>query len=138
MSAPTLPAPLTVETAVYCDVIAHGTLRVAADQFPTLRQKPGTVPGVALPAAFLKHSDEQTVAGLAAVFQAVNRSGLDAAHFADWGVLAAPRFLGRASMIQSLQRYFLEGAWGISPHLIPHHSLHSVSGTVSQALKIVN
>ncbi len=30
----------------------------------------------------------------------------------------------------------VEGAWGISPHFIPHHSLHAVSGTISQALKI--
>jgi hypothetical protein len=91
---------------------------------------------VSLPAASLKNADEQTVAGLAAVLQAINRSGHAAASFTEWAVLAAPRFLGRATMAQSVHRYRLEGAWGISPHLIPHHSLHSVSGTVSQALKI--
>src|SRR5437764_3439991 len=44
--------------------------------------------------------------------------------------------MGRAAMAQALQRFAAEGAWGISPHLIPHRSLHSLSGTVSQALKI--
>src|SRR5262249_29727984 len=29
-----------------------------------------------------------------------------------------------------------EGAWGISPHFIPHRSGHAVSGTISQVLKI--
>jgi hypothetical protein len=51
-------------------------------------------------------------------------------------VVAAPRFLGRATLTTALQRFAAEGAWGISPHLIPHRSLHAVSGTISQALQI--
>jgi hypothetical protein len=50
--------------------------------------------------------------------------------------VAAPGFLGRATLISALNRYEAEGAWGISPHLIPHRSLHAVSGTISQILKI--
>src|SRR5262249_2336298 len=46
------------------------------------------------------------------------------------------RFLGRPTMAASLQRFDAEGAWGVSPHLIPHRSLHALSGTVSQALKV--
>jgi hypothetical protein len=92
--------------------------------------------GEALPPSFLKHADEQTVVGLAAVFQAIHRFGLVGNSFTDWGVLAGPRFLGRACLAVALQRFALEGAWGVSPHLIPHRSLHSISGTVSQALSI--
>src|SRR5262249_34990483 len=33
-------------------------------------------------------------------------------------------------------RFLAEGAWGVSPHLVPHRSLHSLSGTISQVLKI--
>jgi hypothetical protein len=51
-------------------------------------------------------------------------------------VLAAPRFLGRPTMAAALTRFRAEGAWGVSPHLIPHRCLHSLSGTVSQALQV--
>jgi hypothetical protein len=128
-----LPAPAT---AVCCDVAAFATQRAAADTIPALRQQPGPFPDQPLPPSFWKHADDQTVVGLAAVFQAVEQFGLDARAFADWGALAAPRFLGRAALAVALNRFALEGAWGISPHLIPHRSLHSVSGTLSQALKI--
>jgi hypothetical protein len=39
-------------------------------------------------------------------------------------------------MAAALQRFQAEGAWGVSPHLIPHRSLHSISGSISQAFKI--
>jgi hypothetical protein len=89
-----------------------------------------------LPANFLKHADEQTVLGLAAVLHAVADTDLADTSFTDWGVVAAPCFLGRATLVQALQRYTVEGAWGMSPHFIPHRSQHAVSGTISQALKI--
>lgn len=98
--------------------------------------------GDPLPPAFLKHADEHTVAGMAAVCQALHDHGLPGvcgagpSPYHDWGVLAAPRFLGRTAMAVALQRFIAEGAWGVSPHLIPHRSLHAVSGSVSQALKI--
>jgi hypothetical protein len=93
-----------------------------------------------LPVTFLKHADEQTVVALAAVFEAVRSHGLAPpgvpAPFRDWGIVAAPRFLGRPLLAAALPRFQNEGAWGVSPHLIPHRSLHSISGTVSQALKV--
>ena len=123
-------------TAVCCDVLAHGTIQATEEMLPILRQKPGITLGEPLPASFLKHADEQTVAGLAAVLKAIQAHGLAVTRFTAWGVLAAPRFLGRLALRGHLQRFANEGAWGISPHLIPHRSLHSVSGTVSQALKV--
>jgi hypothetical protein len=117
-------------------VLAHGTVRVAADAVAPLRQKPGPGAGEGLPASFLKHADEQSVVGLAAVLQAIDRHGLRTTPFTDWGVLAAPRFVGRMALAVAIRRYAAEGAWGISPHLIPHRSLHALSGTVSQALKV--
>src|SRR5262249_5568186 len=123
-------------TAVACDVLAYGTAQATPETLPALRQAPGPVVGPALPASFLKHADEQTVVGLTAVFRAIHQHQLAATPFADWGARAAPRFLGRVTMASALQKFASEGAWGISPHLIPHRSLHSVSGTVSQALRI--
>jgi hypothetical protein len=100
-----------------------------------LRQRPGPGVGEALPGSFLKHADEQTVVGLAAVLQAIHSSELRSASFGDWGIVAAPCFLGRSLLAAALHRFAVEGAWGMSPHFIPHHSGHSVSGTISQVLK---
>ena len=115
---------------------AYGTARATAEDIPALRVMPAPVADEPFPSGLLKHSDEQTVVGLAAVLQAIRDHSLAGQSFREWGVLAAPRFLGRATLASALQRFALEGAWGVSPHLIPHRSLHSVSGTVSQALGI--
>ncbi len=134
---PTQPLPGTPPPhAVRCDLLAHGTVRVAAEAVAPLRRQPGPGAGEAYPVSFLKHADEQSVVGLAAVLQAIDRHGLGGTPFTDWGVLAAPRFVGRLALAAAIRRYAAEGAWGISPHLIPHRSLHALSGTVSQALKI--
>ncbi len=122
--------------AVCCDVAADAVVRLGPESLAEMRRNPGPVHGEPLPASFLKHADEQTVAGLCSVYQAIEKAGLQACCFRDWGVVAAPRFLGRPTMAAALQRFAAEGAWGVSPHLIPHRSLHSISGTVSQALKI--
>jgi hypothetical protein len=115
---------------------AYASVRLSCDTLPDVRRNPEPVLGLTLPATQLKHLDEQTVAGLAAVCRASREGGLDPAGFRDWGVLAAPHFLGQSATVAALVRFRSEGAWGVSPHVIPHHSLHSVSGTVSQVLKV--
>jgi hypothetical protein len=54
--------------------------------------------------------------------------------FEEWGILAAPRFLGRANLVLALNRFRAEEVWGVSPHLIPHFALHSQAGTLSLVL----
>lgn len=84
----------------------------------------------------LRHADEQTVVGLAAVLRAVEEGGLDSSGFERWAVVAAPRYLGRTMFFKTAFPQFLaEGAWGVSPHLISNQSLHSASGVISQALR---
>jgi hypothetical protein len=100
------------------------------------RRQPPPIAGQPLPGSFLKHSDDQTVAVVAATYAALADRGWLGRPFTDWGVVAAPNFLGRGGLAHAIQRYAQEGAWGVSPHLIPHHSLHAVSGTISQLLKI--
>jgi len=117
-------------------VLAQGSVRAAPDELQVLRKHPGPHPAAPLPASFLKHADDQTVVGVAAVLQAIANGGLGSECFTEWGVVAAPRYFGRVAMINALQRFCAEGAWGMSPHLIPHRSLHAISGTVSQVLKI--
>jgi hypothetical protein len=122
--------------AIGCDVVGYATVRAPLAAVAELRRHPGPPLSAALPATFLKHADEQTVVGLSAIFHAIAAHGLRDVSFRDWGVVAAPRFLARSMMITTLQRFLAEGAWGVSPHMIPHRSLHSISGTISHALKI--
>lgn len=117
-------------------VVAHGLIRAGAAQIPALRHLPASAGGHAVPASLLRHADAQTVVGLAAVVTAMEASGLDPAQCSDWGIVAAPRFLGRVQLAGAFAQYAIDGAWGVSPHLVPHHSLHSMAGTISQALKI--
>jgi hypothetical protein len=121
---------------VRCDVIAHAAFRAPLASIADLRRQPGPPGRSVLPATFLKNADEQTVAGLSVILHAIAACGLQNTSFTDWGVLAAPRFLARSTMVVSLQRFMTEGAWGVSPHVIPHRSLHSLSGTISNALKM--
>lgn len=128
---------LAVPTRVVtCPIVGFGIIRSTADDIRELRRNPVPLPGKPLAATFLKHAEDQTVAGLAAVYQAIHNFQLDERAFRHWGVIAAPSFPGRASMAEALKRFACEGPWGISPHLIPHQSLHAVSGTISQALAI--
>ena len=62
---------------------------------PELRRTPGPGCDAPLPLNALKQADEQTVAAISAVYHAVHRFGLNVASFRDWGVLAAPYYMGR-------------------------------------------
>jgi hypothetical protein len=128
------PAASSVMT---CPVAGFGIVRAGAEQIASLRRNPVPPPGKPLAVGLLKHADDQTVVGISAVYRALHNHHLAGVDFTNWGVVAAPSFLGRAMLIQTLKRFGLEGAWGVSPHLIPHHSVHAVSGTISQALRIV-
>jgi hypothetical protein len=86
--------------------------------------------------SLLKFSDEQTVASLAAVLAAVDRFGLHSVDFTGWGVVSAPRWLGRPKLVAALNKFDREGPAVTSPMLVPHLSLHAVSGTISQILRI--
>jgi len=124
--------------AVGCGLLAFGIVRARPAVIAALRQLP-CAPGV-LPGRFrpnlLKHSDEQTVASLGAVLDAVHRFGLAGRDFTAWGVVAVPRWMGRPKAAAALNKFHREGLTGASPMVVPHLSLHSVSGAVSQALRI--
>ncbi len=83
----------------------------------------------------LKNADDQSVVGLLAVREACRRQTSNQ-DMSEWGVIAAPRTPGRSTITSALERYRTEGAWGISPHVVPHCSLHSLAGLLSVALDI--
>ena len=128
--------PPSAGPAVGCRVVAHAALRAGPAAIATLRRQPTPPELPPPPATLLKHADEQTVVALAAVYRAIADAGWAGQSFTDWGVIAAGNFFGRGGIAQAIQRYRREGAWGISPHMIPHSSVHATSGTISQALKL--
>jgi len=85
-------------------------------------------------AHFFKYSDEQTILAVRALDSLIEENGIDAKELADCAVIAAPQFLGRVQGANAFARFLHNGAQGISPHLIPQHSLHSVSGAISVLL----
>ncbi len=117
-----------------CAVAAHATLHVPLESLAALRANPGLDSSPPLPPRFLRYADEQTVVGLAAVLRAMAAPCLARVDFTRWGVLAAPRLLGRLSGAATLNKFVELGVPAISPHVIPHHSLHAVSSAVSVAL----
>jgi hypothetical protein len=121
---------------VACVVAAYGRVQVTLEDVPALRLRPGPGMDQSLPPNLLKHADEQTIAGLAAVLHAIADFELSTTSFDEWGIVAAPCFLGRATLVLSRERFAVEGAWGLSPHFIPHRSQHAISGTISQVLKV--
>ncbi len=120
--------------AVDCGLRAFGVIEADAEAIAGLRQKPGPPLRQRLSPVLLKHSDEQTVAGLAAVLAAIERFGMKEVDFTSWGVVAAPRWLGRLRLVGGLHKFHRKGAGAASPMIVPHLSLHAVSGTISQVL----
>jgi len=126
---------LIASTVVRCGLAASASRRLGAAALAQMRRQPGSLRGSPLPANLLRHSDEQTIAALAAVVAAVEGHRLSD-DFSEWGVVTATRFVGRPAVTHIIARFLVEGPWGISPHVIPHRSPHSVPGTLSQALAL--
>jgi hypothetical protein len=118
------------------EVMGAALFRARPPDLPALRRRPGPVPEgwSRTPPSLLRYADEQTVAGTAAIFAAIATMDAQPRGFEGWGVVAASRYLGRASLAAALRSFKAEGVWGTSPHLIPHFALHSPAGTISLAL----
>lgn len=121
-----------MDDSARCGIQAHGVACAPWPEVPAFRKDPGL-------AAFVPHlkmSDDQTVLATVAVWRAIVSAGWEERRFADWGVIAAPRYLGRQRMAAACARYRKHNLRGYSPVIIPHQSLHAVAGTLSIALKI--
>jgi hypothetical protein len=127
---------VTSATPLECDIVAHAAVQVPTDQVAPLRRNPGTLQVKTFTPAMLRLADEQTVVAISAVFQAIERHGLAGTDFTHWGILGTPTFLGRSTVVHAILRFRKDGAWGVSPHIIPHRLLHAVSGTLSQVLGV--
>lgn len=120
----------SVWTTLEARVLGWGAVRAWPERLDQYRKQPAPMAPKPFSPSLLRHSEDQTVAALWATCAAAANLG-DIA-FAGWGVVAGPCLMGRGGQAASLARFAKEGPWGISPHTIPHHSLHAVSGTISQ------
>lgn len=112
-------------------LLGWGTARADFAAIAGMRKKLPAWAPADTPGHFLKYSDEQTVLAVAAVDQAISSAGIDANRLQDWSIIAAPRFIGRIAGVATLARFDRGGGPAISPHVIPQHSLHSISGALS-------
>jgi hypothetical protein len=119
------------ETELSAALLGWGTARADLTAIPAMRKSLPAWAPVGTPGHFLKHADEQTVLAVAAVDQAISSTGLSADDFRDWAIIAAPRYIGRLAGTMTLNRFTRGGGPAISPHVIPQHSLHSISGALS-------
>jgi hypothetical protein len=78
----------------------------------------------------LKLADEQTVLAFAAVVNAMERGRLSPTGFGDWGILAGPRYFGRARVAQIIARFQKQGARSVAPLGIPTLSQHAIASTI--------
>ncbi|HJZ91406.1 MAG TPA: hypothetical protein VKE40_11075 [Gemmataceae bacterium] len=102
-----------------------------AVDLPNLRERLAAAFPETLSSAVLKQCDELTLAALDAVRQAAAALPHPTQ---DWGVVASVRIPGRRRMAETLTRFRERGAWGVTPHFIPHCLLHSAPGLIAQAL----
>lgn len=110
---------------------AWGFAQAQFSEFDELRRKIPSWAAADTPAHFFRYTDEQTILAAWAIDDAMRRSGLRPDEMLDWGVIAAPEFLGRHQIANYLDRFHRNGGPRVSPNSIVQHSLHSVSGTLS-------
>jgi hypothetical protein len=112
-----------------CGLASWGVVRIPWQDILRWRKDPGPAEGLTA-INQLKLADEQTILAMAAVLQACQRVGWAPTGFAEWGVLAAPRYLGRARVAQIISRFKKLSVRGVSPLAIPTLSQHAVAGTI--------
>jgi hypothetical protein len=117
-------------------IVAQGTANLSPAELAVVRQQSiGRFSSVLRP-QLLKHSDEQTLAAAVALDRAIQSisSSNESIHFGDWAVVSATRYLGRAAFGAVIDKYKIDGPWGVSVQVIPHTSPHALASTLSLAL----
>lgn len=125
--------PVSCE-ALECRIAAYGVADLGEDECAAIRKSPEAHVSMPLAPSVARHCDEQTLATLFAVGEAMRRRGLTPADCSAWGIVCSSRYLGRSFFSQSLAKFDREGPWTTSIQVVPHRSLHSPSSTLSLAL----
>jgi hypothetical protein len=124
------------ETVIACAVVGETWQGVPSTEMACLRARMAAACSPTLSSGTLKQVDDQSLVALSALKQALEDAKLRPEETSSWGLVAAPRLLGRKRIAESLMKFREQGAWSVSPHIIPHCSLHSLPGLLSQGLRI--
>jgi hypothetical protein len=116
-------------------IIAGGTARLTFPELAKRRKELMDDLPKSLSLQFLRHSDEQTLTSLLAISEAIRSANMARNDFHDWAIVSSSRNLGRSAFAAAVDKYRDEGPWGVSVHVIPHCTAHSVAGTISLALE---
>lgn len=119
-------------------IVAHGAAALTSRELAALRQPANErlAPRFhKLKPQFLKHSEEQTLAALAAASVALGHFEL-VDDFSLWVVVSSTRYLARSAFAAVIDKYQVDGPWGVSVQAIPHGTPHAVASTLSLALGI--
>lgn len=125
---------LDESTDLTAAIVAAGSAAARLSECAAFRKSAPVFPGVELAGHFFKHADEQTIVALRAVEQAAERYGIDTRELKGWGLVAAPRYIGRLTGANVLYKFPRGGTTAVSPHIVAQCSLHSVAGAASIAL----
>ena len=120
--------------ALECGIAAFGIANLDHEKLGVIRKAPEAQMSMPLAPSVARHCDEQTMASLFAVGEAMRRMQATPSDFEAWGIVASTRYLGRSFFSQSLHKFDREGPWNTSVQVVPHRSLHSTSSTISLAL----
>jgi hypothetical protein len=121
------------QTTELC-VVGRGVARLTMTELAAIRKESLPNLPVRLSPQLLRHSDEQTLAVLAALSDAVKSMDASVTDFTNWAVISSSQNLGRSAFAGVIDKYRTEGPWGVSVQVIPHCTAHSVAGSVSLAL----
>ena len=120
---------------IVCEVAGASWLSVSSHDLVRLRAEAAAAYSQTIGMGTLKQTDEQSLVALLGLRKAIDDAGLQPADCESWALVATPRTLGRKRISDAIAKFREQGAWSMSPHLIPHTSLHSLSGLLSQALR---
>ena len=129
------PSPPT-ESPAACGIVAHALVETRLTAIAALRDRPAPLGAPALPSRFLRHCDEQAVVGVHAVLRVLADRGAVVGDVGRHAVIGASCQIGRLSAARTLAGLATGGGVGVSPHVVPQCSLHSVAGAVSVGLRM--
>ena len=125
--APSLPANLSA----YCQIDSCATVSAHLSEFPTLAREKYAHGSYSLPTRFLRHADEQTVIGVRSLLKAMASDTQKNTDISNDAVIAATCLAGQPAAARTMIGLRDKGPVGVTPHIVPQCSLHSVASAAS-------